>query len=144
MKQISIILILFILTGCATTKQKFITGAILHVSKDSIPYSLDGKPPKTWTPTEEFIQQIQPDILKYIQISNKEIFRNINKYRCQYFGIIVNGQKRIYCNFFWFTKEDKNWKTSPVVYFDGGNYYFQLEYDVEERKCLNFTVNGEA
>ena len=130
--------------GCATTKQKFIIGAILHVSKDDIPYSLDGKPQKTWTPTEELIQQIEPDILKYIQISNKEIFENINKYRCQYFGIIVKGKKRIYCNFFYLTKDEQDWKINPVIVYDGGNWYFQLEYDVESKRCLNFEVNGEA
>jgi hypothetical protein len=130
--------------GCATTKQKYIIGAILHVSKDKIPYSFDGKLTETWTPTKEIIQQIQPDILKYIEISNKRIFKNINKYRCQYFGIIVKGRKIIYCNFFWLMKEDEDWKISPIIYFDGGEDYFQLEYDIEKKKCLNFTVNGEA
>ncbi len=122
--------------------KEYIAGVILPTSNGHyVPYSSDGKATSGWTPTEKQIIKAQLIILKYIEKSNKVIYNNINKYRCQYFGIIVNGKKRIYCNFFWLTAFRKNWQTKPVIVDDGGNHYFQLEYDVETEKCLNFLTN---
>ena len=127
-----------------TSNMKHISGSILSTTNGHyVPYSSDGKT-TGWTPTTEQIKKAQPVILNFIKKSNKEIYNNINKYRCQYFGIIVNGKKRIYCNVFRLTKFHKNWKTKPVIVDDGGNHYFQLEYDVVTGKCLNFSINGNG
>ena len=126
-----------------TSNMKHISGAILPTTNGHyVPYSPDGKITGGWTPTAEQIIKVQPSLLKYIEKSNKIIYNNINNYRCQFFGIIVNEKKRIYCNFFWITDFYKDWQTKPVIVDDGGNHYFQLEYDVKTGKCLNFSVNG--
>ena len=51
---------------------------------------------------------------------------------------------RIYCNFFEPTEDEADWEENFVFVFDGGDMYFQLEYDVESSRCSNFAVNGEA
>ena len=141
---IAITLILLTVVGCST-KQEQITGVILPTSSGHyLPDSIDGRPTEGWKPSKAEIKRAQPVILEYIKDSDQEIYKDLDYYRCQYFGIIVNGKKRIYCNFFWLAENRRNWRTKPVVVLDGGNWYFQLEYDVETDKCLNFTVNGES
>ena len=143
-RTIAITLIILTIVGCST-EQEQVTGVILPTSRGHyLPDSNDGRPTGGWKPSKAVIKRAQPVILEYIKDSDKEIFENLDQYRCQYFGIIINGKKRIYCNCFWFTEDRRNWRTKPVVVLDGGNWYFQLEYDVETAKCLNFTVNGES
>jgi hypothetical protein len=123
---IAITLIVLTVVGCST-KQEQITGVILPTSKGHyLPYSNDGKPTGGWKLSKAMIKKAQPVILEYIKDSDKEIFENLDQYRCQYFGIIINGKKRIYCNFFWLTEDKKDWRTNPIVVDDGGNWYFQL------------------
>jgi hypothetical protein len=143
MKHIIIIILVALLTvGCVVNQNK-ITGVIFS-NNIYLPYSVDGKPDGGWQPSEDIVKQAEPVILQYIEKSNKKNFGKPNKYRCQYFGVIIKGEKRIYCNFFWLTEYKKDWETNPVIVKDGGDRYFQLEYDVQTGKCLNFSVNGEA
>ena len=140
MQRTIIILIaaLMFLSGCGKSQPRII-GAILPATGKMELTQAD------WTPSEEQISKAEPDILKYIEQSNPRIFQNLNKYRCQYWGITVEGRKRIYCNFFRLTWDERfSWRTEPVIVFDGGDSYFQLEYDIETEKCLNFMVNGQA
>lgn len=141
---ISITLIMLTTVGCATN-QKQITGVVLPTSAGHyLPLSNDGIPSGGWKPSEAIIKKAQPVILEYIKNSDEKIFKNLDQYRCQYFGIIINGKRRIYCNFFWLPEYGENWRSNPVIVDDGGNWYFQLEYDIETGNCLNFSVNGEA
>ena len=147
---ISIALIALAVVGCGQRQQQeqeqmLITGVVLpRSSAHFLPDSRDGKPIGAWTPSQAAIKLAEPAILEYIKESDQDIFENLDQYRCQYFGIIVAGKKRIYCNFFWFTEESQDWRTRPIFALDGGSWYFQLEYDVETGQCLNFAVNGES
>lgn len=100
--------------------------------------------PEGWTPTQEDIDAAEPAIAAFIKTKNDKIHSNLDKYRCQYFGIYKDKRKRIYCIFFYFTADRKDWKSKAVIVKDGGDSYFQLEYDMENKACLNFRVNGQA
>jgi hypothetical protein len=142
--MIAIALMVLSVVGCST-KQEPITGAILPTSRGRyLPDSIDGRPTGGWKPSKAVIKRAQPVILEYIKDSDSEIYESLGQYRCQYFGIIVNGKKRIYCSFFRLTEDKRDWRTRPIVVDGGGNWYFQLEYDVETARCLNFAVNGES
>ncbi len=93
-----------------------------------------------WIPTVKQVKAAKDSILNYIEQSNSSTYLSLNKYRCQYFGISVNGKKRIYCNFF-LRAGEKDWKTKVVFAYGGGYRYFHLEYDVESGMCRNFSVN---
>ena len=99
-----------------------------------------------WTPSESDITQAIPAIKAFLTKQAPSIANRLSQYRCQYFGIIVGDKKRIYCNFFpkddlW---SDWDWKTDPLSVDDGGDWYFQLEYEIESKQCLNLQINGEA
>ncbi|MBN1997142.1 hypothetical protein JW935_06290 [candidate division KSB1 bacterium] len=82
---------------------------------------------------------------EYLLESAKNILREIDQYRVQFDGIIRNGQKIIFCNFFYKDDDwDIDWQETLVEVLDGGYWYWQIEYDVETGKCINFTVNGVA
>lgn len=139
-----IVLLLLFLCGCASS-QPVIAGAILPATAEyGLPFCRDGEPDGVWLPTEEEIRQAEPVVVRYILEQDAVIFGNLENYRCQYFGLLFKGKKRIYCNFFWPDGDETDWKEKPVFVFDGGDSYFQLEYDVETGRCLNFSVNGEA
>ena len=122
-----------------------ITGHVLPTTdKRGYLYSQEGEVTGGWTPTKTQIREAEPAILEYIEKSDEKIFSNIEYYVCQYFGIIVNNRKHIYCNFLWLDQDVEEWRSKLIEVDDGGNYYFQLEYDVRTKTCLNFSVNGEA
>ena len=97
-----------------------------------------------WTPTPADIEEATPNIKEFLEKQNPSIASRLQEYRCQYFGIVVEGKKRIFCNFFHRDRHDEDWQTSPLFVLDGGELYFQLEYNIETKQCLNFMVNGEA
>jgi len=134
-------LVSIFLCGCDSPQDE-ITGVILPITNEHIASWLADT--KGWMPTKAIIKKAEPVILTYIKDSDEEIFNKLDSYRCQYVGIINEGKKRIYCNFFWLTDEEKDWHTNPVFVVDGGNWYFQIEYDVDTEKCLSISVNGEA
>ncbi len=143
-KKYCILVIIIFLTLCLFScgcgiRQKQIIGVVLPITNG---HYVHGRAVGDWMPTEEQLRKAQPIILDYIKQSDERIFHRLNKYRCQYFGIRVNCHKRIYCNFFWLTVDTKKyWQTKQVFVLGGGSRYFQLEYDIETEKCLNFLIN---
>jgi hypothetical protein len=99
---------------------------------------------QSWTPSESDIEKAIPAIKAFLAKQATSIANRLTEYRCQFFGIIVDGKKRIYCNFFHREGHDENWKSTPVSIWDGGDRYFQLEYDIESDQCLDLFINGEA
>ena len=144
MKRLITILVLFSMAGC-DQRTELTRGVIMSTSNGQyLPWSVDGKATEGWDPSPGEIKKLEPILLQYIEKQNADIFDKIENYRCQYFGIIVDGHERVYCNYFWFTKHDTNWRTQPVVVDDGGDRYFQIEYDLDSNRCVHFSVNGEA
>ena len=80
-----------------------------------------------WTLAGIEVQNGKDEIFKYIETQNPEIYKNIHDYKCQFWGISVEGQKRIYCNFFHKDCEAEDWKSEPFIVKDGGmssdNYF---------------------
>lgn len=97
-----------------------------------------------WFPSQKDILAAEAGIQDFMKTSEPEIFKRLHRYGRQYFGIIVEGQKRIYCNFFVDPEDHPYWKSSYVLILDGGDYYFRIEYDIGSKKCFNFVPNGEA
>ena len=64
-------------------------------------------------------------------------------YKRQFVGIRPKGRRVIYANFFCEGSEDY-WRTRPVSVDDGGDCYFQVEYDVDKRTFSELQINGDA
>ncbi|MCK5113798.1 MAG: hypothetical protein KAR11_03445 [Phycisphaerae bacterium] len=141
-KSLNICLLCLLLAGCnATVNTGGVEGVIFPASQADF---VEVIATAYWTPTESDIVTAMPHIKTFLAKQAPVIANRLPKYRCQYFGIIVEGKKIVSCNFFHRNGQDTNWQTKPIFVFDGGDWYFQLEYDVESKQCLNLQVNGEA
>lgn len=67
-------------------------------------------------------------------------------YRAQYVGLLSGKKRILHANFFLDPKGEKfkDWLTQPILVEDGGNSFFYVEYDVDEKDYLFIMVNGEA
>ena len=88
--------------------------------------------------------QDDPDLHFYLKANAPIILEKLEEYRRQYVGIIVDGEKRIWCNFFLHVHEFPDWKRDPVFVLDGGNAFWDIEYVLDKDECINFKVHGEA
>lgn len=141
-----ILLLCAFLAGCGSPASTPAgPGVIFPASKaDFVAQVTDRKSLSYWTPTPADIAEATPNIKRFLEKQNPSIASRLREYRCQYFGIVVAGKKRIYCNFFHRDEHDEDWQACPLFVLDGGDSYFQLEYNIETKQCLNFMVNGEA
>jgi hypothetical protein len=93
-----------------------------------------------------FLVSVQDDPKAYaFQKENAPyILENLEEYRRQYVGIVVDGEKRIWINSFFSDDSYPDWTRSPVYVLDGGNHFWQIEYILLKDECINFYVHGEA
>ena len=98
-----------------------------------------------WTPTKEQVLKAEEELERFLKekppARSPELARKLGRYKRQYVGILVDGQKRIFANFYC-TEEPLGCR--PVVYEDGGDCFFEVEYDVKDGKITRLEINGEA
>ena len=79
---------------------------------------------------------------------NNPLWQKFRAYKRQYVGIVVEDKKRIFINFFCdpfeFPDSDVSWKNQPLVILDGGDCYFQVQYDLNSKEFMHLYINGEA
>ena len=145
-RSLFIMLLCGVLSGCGSAVDTIgVEGIIFPVSKADFVADVTGREGLDyWAPTQSDIDDALPHIKVFLTKHSPAIAAQLQQYRCQYFGIVVEGKKRVYCNFSHRSADHANWRSEPIYVFDGGNMYFQLEYDIEKKQCFNFMVNGEA
>ena len=107
-----------------------------------------------WTPALADVRALEqrlPDYLRrhlppgYWEFHSKDrpLWERAPGYKRQYVGIRKNGRRAIYANFFC-DDDSPNWRTTPVDVDDGGDCYFQVEYDVDKATFSDLSINGDA
>jgi hypothetical protein len=102
-----------------------------------------------WTPSVDDIQNIEEKIVEYLNQNSSEFHRQppvwerLYEYRRQYIGVERGSRKIIYGNYFC-NSGGVNWQQEFVIVIDGGECFFQIEYDVESELFIKLLVNGEA
>ena len=142
----SIVLLCGLLAGCAPAPETDAGQRVIFPASkaESLALAAGWEDLGCWTPVDSDIAEAAPRIKAFLTEQAPSIAGRLPEYRCQYFGFTVEGKKRLYCNFFRPGPWADGWQTELVIVFDGGDDFFQLEYDVESKQCLNFFVNGEA
>jgi hypothetical protein len=64
-------------------------------------------------------------------------------YKRQYVGVLDHGRPLIHASFFCEAPAG-DWHRTPVIVDDGGDCYFQVDYDVHKRRFESIAVNGGA
>jgi hypothetical protein len=81
------------------------------------------------------------------QSSTPIIHKNLSKYRRQYFGYIdENGHRILLINCFWSARKgiSDGWLEGRIMVLDGGSYFWNIKYDLDEKKLFDLSVNGYA
>jgi hypothetical protein len=108
-------------------------------------FHCDGLRPTYWTPTREQVLEAEGRIAAYLQEAAPAIAAKLTGYRRQYVGMLFEHGRFIYMNFFRLDPRDGDrWLTEPVVVDDGGDDYFQVQYDVSTGDFCHLCINGEA
>jgi hypothetical protein len=102
-----------------------------------------------WTPTEQDILLLEENLPSFL-LENSTSFRRkppvweqLDTYKRQYAGLIMNGRKIIYGNFFC-SDPGTDWKEEWLFVMDGGDCFFQLQFDVASGTFSGLMVNGDA
>ncbi len=102
-----------------------------------------------WTPSVDDILKLEEKIGGYLSQNSNQFYRQptvwerLDEYQRQYIGLDREGRQIIYGNYFC-DNMGHNWRQEFVFAIDGGECYFQVEYDVESGLFIKLRVNGES
>ena len=84
------------------------------------------------------------DLRDYQKADAAFVLENLARYRRQYVGIEVDGEKRIWCNLFREDIPTRDWERDPVYVLDGGRDYWDITYIPLTDECTRFSVHGAS
>jgi len=102
-----------------------------------------------WTPSVDDILKLEGKIAGYLSQNSSyfyhqpPVWERLDEYQRQYVGLEREGRLIIYGNYFC-NSGGVDWQQKLVVVIDGGECFFQVEYDVESGFFIKLLVNGEA
>ena len=100
-----------------------------------------------WTPSVDDVLKLEEGIAEYLSHNPTQfydqapVWERLDEYQRQYIGLERDGGKIIYGNFFC-DNLGKDWRQELVAVLDGGECYFQVEYDVGSGMFIKLWVNG--
>jgi hypothetical protein len=112
-----------------------------------------------WTPTVADVLLLEEQLPSYLKRELKDdrgrpassgypalapLWKRAPSYLRQYVGFWRRGRRVIYGNFLCDNSFHVDWHTTRIDVDDGGNCYFQVSYDVKDRRFFDLMVNGEA
>lgn len=102
-----------------------------------------------FTPDAAIIAELESRLPAYLaQNQNKfsalrePIVERLPNYKLQYWGELADGRRIIHVNALCAPPDD--WQTRRVLVLDGGDCFFNLEYDPATKTFSRLSVNGEA
>ena len=124
-------------------------GYIGVIFLDSRPYEWDsGQVVPVWETTADDVAALEAALPAFLAGADHpridSITQRLAEYGRQYVGVEIDGEQRIFVNFFCDPAGFENWRTVPVVVEDGGACYFQVEFVPATGAFVRFTVNGRA
>lgn len=103
-----------------------------------------------WTPTAADVAALEADLIPFLQTAEDRHFRpsppiweRVPEYKRQYMGLVEEGERVIYANFFC-DADATNWQEELVFVMDGGDCFFNVKYNTETGEFYDLIVNGEA
>jgi hypothetical protein len=107
-----------------------------------------------WTPTESDIGRVESGLRIALLSPNCEriedrVLQDLDSYRRQYVGILVDGRRRILVNAFpgleaGGTDWHYYWRHQYVEVSDGGYRYWEIQFEVSSGKYSNCSQHGYA
>ena len=101
-----------------------------------------------WSPSRVDVQAAEDGVTAFLQENESAFFTDIpvwqrlSEYKRQYVGVVWDGKKIIYANFF--CSDEPDWKENFVLVVDGGACSFQFKFDPNTGEFFQLQVNGES
>lgn len=80
---------------------------------------------------------------KYLSQQITQILSHYGKYRRQYIGLIIDGNRHVYINSFR-SDEGIDFTKQFIAVSDGGFWYWQILYSLDDSRFHQLAINGEA
>ena len=108
-----------------------------------------------WTPTPSDVRGLEARLPTYLRSPKARkaaayccpqpvpLATRAPSYKRQYVGVLDHGRRLIHASFFC-EASGSDWHRTPVDVDDGGDCYFQIDYDVRKRRFESISVNGGA
>jgi hypothetical protein len=102
-----------------------------------------------WTPSLDDGIKLEKEIAEYLHQNSIQFYRQppvwerLDKYQRQYIGFKRGDKRLIYGNFFC-ESGSVNWHQDLVIVLDGGECFFQVEYDIDNGSFIKLRINGES
>jgi hypothetical protein len=111
----------------------------------------NGQTAEYWTPSEDDVLELENGLRSYLAEINSDrfdqqktpVWERLDEYNRQYVGIILDGKRTIYANYFC-DSIDTDWRNGFVFVMDGGDCFFQFKYDVDLAEFFDLQINGNA
>jgi len=95
-----------------------------------------------WRPTQSQVEKCLPIIQAYLERrKDSYILTRTPGYFVQFWGVLKDGKRAIFCNFF---RPHGNWRGTKVVVEDGGCDFWRATCDSNGTTVLAFDCNGWA
>lgn len=128
---------LCLLTACACFRANRceIDNVIFPASKAGwVARALDLKTVMFWNPANWDVSNAWPGIRAFLEKNVPAVVQNPEEYHGEFFGIIVDGNKRLFCNFVRRVNPAADRNLPAIV---------QLECDTASKQCFNLRI-GES
>ena len=106
--------------------------------------------PGGWVPKVEEVLALEEQLATYLPQQQHAfdslqapIEERLPTYKRQYWGLLKDGKRVVFANFFC-NALHYDWLHQQVVVEDGGDCYFQIRYDVKTGTLSDLHVNGSA
>ena len=109
----------------------------------------NGQTAEYWTPSENDVVALEDGLGAYLQnnpdrfYGGTPVWERLDDYNRQYIGMVLDGKKIIYANYFCDSTET-DWRKDFVFVMDGGDCFFQFKYDMDSAEFFDLQVNGVA
>ncbi|WP_106640247.1 hypothetical protein [Allosphingosinicella vermicomposti] len=100
----------------------------------------------TWQPSQNNIDRLEailPEALAVAPEMRGTGTPNLKKWERQYVGLVRDGRRFLYGNFFPAQPQD-SWRNAPMIVCDGGADFFGVEFDIGAGRISHIAFNGSA
>lgn len=95
-----------------------------------------------WTPAQADVTALETALIAYLPQA-VTLSRPLSDYYRQYAGLVLDGRREIYANYFC-NAHDIAWQIDLVEVADGGDCYFTIQYNPEAGTFSHLSVHGES
>ncbi|MDX1990846.1 MAG: hypothetical protein SF029_00555 [bacterium] len=121
-----------------------------NAAEQGLGYEFNEDPEAYWTPSPTEVAALEAGLSNYLQSQLRDgmwgygVWERLPAYGRQYFGLVFEGERLIFANYFCNTSDEMNWQEQYVLVMDGGDCFFRLLYNPVTGEYSNLIVNGEA